>query len=45
MSVHEIFRIERILKKKKNQVFGKWKGYSDAFNPWVLLADIEEGYQ
>ena len=26
LSVQEIFRIERVLKKKKNQVFVKWKG-------------------
>ena len=32
LSVQEIFRIERVLKKKKNQIFVKWKGYSDAFN-------------
>ena len=30
----EIFRVEGVLKKKKNQVFFKWKGYSDAFNSW-----------
>ena len=27
--VQEIFRIQRVLKKKKNQVFVKWKGYGD----------------
>ena len=26
LSVQEIVRIERVLKKKKNQVFVKWKG-------------------
>ena len=35
LSVQEIFRIERVLRKKKNQVFVKWKGYSDAFNSWI----------
>ena len=34
-SAQEIFRIERVLKNKKNQVFVKWKGYSDAFNSWA----------
>ena len=29
LSAQEIFRIERVCKKKKNQVFVKWKGYSD----------------
>ena len=32
MSTRENFRIERVLKKKKNQVFVKWKGYINAFN-------------
>ena len=41
LSVQEMFRIERVLRKKKNQVFVKWKGYSDAFNSWVPLTDLE----
>ena len=41
LSAQEIFRIERVLKKKKKQVFVKWKGYSDAFNSWVPLTDLE----
>ena len=41
LNVQVIFRIERVLKKKKNQVFVKWKGYSDAFNLWVPLTDLE----
>ena len=41
LSVQEIFRIERVLKKKKNQVFVKWEGYSDAFNSLVPLADLD----
>ena len=32
LSAQEILRIGQILKKRKNQVFVKWKGYSDAFN-------------
>ena len=41
LSLQEIFRIGRVLKKKKYQVFVKWKCYSDEFNSWVPLADIE----
>ena len=41
LSPQEMFRIERVLKTKKNQVFVKWKGYSDAFNSWVSLTDLE----
>ena len=41
LSVQKIFRIERVLRKKKNQVFIKRKGYSDAFNSWVPLTALE----
>ena len=41
LSVQEIFRIERVLRKTKNQVFIKWKGYSDAFSLWVPLTVFE----
>ena len=40
-SVQEIFCIERVLRKKKNQVYVKWKGYSNAFNSWIPLTDLE----
>ena len=41
LSEQEIFRIERVHKKRKNQVFFKWKGYSDALNSCVPLTDLE----
>ena len=41
LSVQEIFRIERVLRKKNNQVYVKWKGYSNAFNLCIPLTDLE----
>ena len=41
LSVQEIFRIERVLRKKRNQVYVKWKGYSNEFNSWKLVAGLE----
>ena len=41
LSVQEIFRIERVLWKKKNQVYVKWKGYSNVFNSWISVAYLE----
>ena len=41
LSVREIFGIERVLRKKKNQVYVKWKGYRNAFNSWIPLTDLE----
>ena len=32
---------ERVLKTKKNQVFVKWKGYSDAFYSQVPFTDLK----
>ena len=40
-SVHEIYRIERVLKRGKDRVLVKWTGYSSAFNSWIPLADYE----
>ena len=40
-SVQGIFRIKRVIGKKKNQVYVKWKGYSNAFNSWIPLTDLE----
>ena len=31
----QIFRIEKVIEKRKNKSLVKWKGYSDKFNPWV----------
>ena len=41
LSVQEIFRIVRVLRKKKNIVYVKWKGYSNAFNSKVPVARLE----
>ena len=41
-SVQEIYRIERVLKRGKDRVFVKWKGYGSAFISWVPLADVEQ---
>ena len=31
----QVFRIEKVIEKRKNKSFVKWKGYSDKFNSWV----------
>ena len=41
LSVQEIFRIEHVFRKKKIQVYVKWKGYSNAFNLWIPVAHLE----
>jgi hypothetical protein len=42
----EIYRIEKVLKKRTKsngikEVYVKWKGYSNNFNSWIPITDIE----
>ena len=34
------FRIEKIIKKKGDKLYVKWKGYDDSFNSWINKKDI-----
>ena len=34
------FRIEKVLKKKGDKVYVKWKGYDNSFNSWIDKKDI-----
>ena len=29
------FRIEKVLKRKGDKLYVKWKGYDDRFNSWI----------
>ena len=29
------FRIEKVLKKKGNKLYVKWKGHNNSFNSWI----------
>ena len=34
------FRIEKVIKKKGNKLYVKWKGYDNSFNSWINKKDI-----
>ena len=34
------FRIEKVIKKKGNKLYVKWKGYDDSFNSWIDKKDL-----
>ena len=34
------FRIEKVLKKKGDKLYVKWKGYDSSFNSWIDKKDI-----
>ena len=34
-------RIEKVLKRKGNKLYVKWKGYNNRFNSWINKKDLE----
>ena len=37
----EKFRIEKVLKRKIDKLYVKWKGYDNSFNSWIDKKDLE----
>ena len=31
----EEFRIEKVIKRKEDKLYVKWKGYDNSFNSWI----------
>ena len=38
------FRIEKVLKKKDDKLYVKWKGYDNSFNSWIDKKDLVSYY-
>ena len=36
----EKFRIEKVLKRKGDKLYAKWKGYVNRFNSWIDKKDL-----
>ena len=36
----EEFRIEKVIKKKGDKLYVKWKGYDSSFNSWIDEKDL-----
>ena len=34
------FRIEKVLKRKGDKLYVKWKGYNNLFNSWIDKKDL-----
>ena len=34
------FRIEKVIKKKCDKLYVKWKGYDNSFNSWLIKKDV-----
>ena len=35
------FRIEKVIKRKGNKLYIKWKRYDNSFNSWIDKNDVE----
>ena len=38
----DVYVIEKVLKRKKNWLFVKWRGYPDKFNSWIDVNDVQK---
>ena len=36
----EEYRLEKLIKKKGNKLYVKWKGYDNSFNSWINKKDL-----
>ena len=36
----EEFRIEKVIKRKGDKMYDKWRGYGNSFNSWIDKNDI-----
>ena len=36
----KVFRIEKVIKKKGNKLYVKWKEYDNSFDSWIDEKDI-----
>ena len=38
----EKFRIENVLKRKRDKLYVKWKGYDSRFNSWINKKELAQ---
>ena len=38
--INKKFRIEKVIKKKGDKLYVKWKGYDSSFNNWIDKKDL-----
>ena len=36
----KVFEIRKVISKKGNKLYVKWKGYNSSFNSWIDMKDI-----
>ena len=38
--LNDVFRIEKVLKRAKDKLYVKWKGYPSKYNSWINKSDV-----
>ena len=36
----EAYKVQKVIKKKGNKLYVKWKGYDNSFNSWIDKKDL-----
>ena len=39
-AVQDIYRVEKVIRKRGNKILAKWLGYPDSFNSWIDSKDV-----
>jgi len=44
-TVQEVYRIEKVIRKKGSKSLVKWRGYDDTFNSWIPTSEIVKSFK
>ena len=42
VSEDDLFRVEKVLKRKGNKLLVRWKGWSNKYDSWIDKADVKK---
>ena len=45
VTTDDVFRVEKVLKRRKNQLLVKWKGWPTKYNSWISKDDVRDPTQ
>jgi len=45
VTTDDVFRVEKVLKRRKNQLLVQWKGWPDKYNSWISKEDVRDPTQ